>query len=87
MTTDISETIARVRKRTGYGDPPSYSLTRDEVVTLLAAAKAGMRAKELADACDDVGVRFFDTDTMEPEVQRMQEATEAVREILRKGAA
>lgn len=36
----------------------------------------------LANAADGVGVRFFDTDTMEPEVEVMQEATQAARAAL-----
>jgi hypothetical protein len=39
-------------------------------------------AKALADAADDVGVKFFDTDTMEPEVERMQKATLAIRALI-----
>jgi hypothetical protein len=36
----------------------------------------------LADAADVVGVRFFDTDTMEPEVEAMQTATQEARAAL-----
>lgn len=37
----------------------------------------------LANAADAVGVRFFDTDTMEPEVEAMQTATQAARAALK----
>ena len=36
----------------------------------------------LADAADDVGVKFFDTDTMDPLVERLQNATMAARKLL-----
>ncbi len=36
----------------------------------------------LANAADVVGVQFFDTDTMEPEVEAMQTATQAARAAL-----
>ena len=36
----------------------------------------------LAGAADDVGVHYFDTDTMDPIVQKMQEATEIARVVL-----
>lgn len=44
-------------------------------------AKLREAALALANAADDVGVRFFDTDTMEPEVEAMQAATLAVRKV------
>ena len=43
--------------------------------------------QKLADAADDVGVRFFDTDTMDPLVEAMREATRAARKVLAKGRA
>ena len=60
----------------------------------LRAALAASEAREkelrkklqnLANAADDVGVRFFDTDTMEPEVEAMQQATIEARAILNPG--
>lgn len=36
----------------------------------------------LANACDDVGVKYFDTDTMSPQVAEMNRATVAARSIL-----
>lgn len=45
-----------------------------------AALKAAL--ERLANAADHVGVRFFDTDTMEPEVSEMQQATIAARRAL-----
>jgi hypothetical protein len=41
--------------------------------------------RKLADAADDVGVKFFDTDTMDPLVEKMQAATEAARRALKGG--
>ncbi len=38
--------------------------------------------RKLADAADDVGVKFFDTDTMDPLVERLQNATMAARKLL-----
>ena len=43
--------------------------------------------QKLADAADDVGVRVFDTDTMDPLVEAMREATTAARKVLAKGRA
>lgn len=43
---------------------------------------ARIALKNLADAADAVGVRFYDTDTMEPEVEAMQAATKAARAAL-----
>lgn len=37
---------------------------------------------ELANAADDVGVRFFDADTIPAEVERMQRATIAARAVM-----
>jgi hypothetical protein len=39
----------------------------------------------LADAADDVGVKFFDTDTMDPLVEKMQAATQNARAALAEG--
>jgi hypothetical protein len=41
--------------------------------------------RKLADAADDVGVKFFDTDTMDPLVEKMQAATQAARCALKGG--
>jgi hypothetical protein len=38
--------------------------------------------EKLANAADDVGVQFFDTDTMSPEVEAMQAATQEARALL-----
>lgn len=38
--------------------------------------------RALADAADVVGVKYFDTDTMDPEVEAMQKATQAARAAL-----
>jgi hypothetical protein len=40
----------------------------------------------LADAADDVGVHYFDTDTMSPEVEEMQKATLEARALAGKEA-
>jgi len=44
----------------------------------------GIRAAALAlaDAADDVGVKYFDTDTMSPEVEAMKKATLTLRSLL-----
>ena len=39
--------------------------------------------QRLADAADDVGVRYFDADHQDYDVQAMQAATIAAREVLR----
>jgi hypothetical protein len=39
--------------------------------------------RKLADAADDVGIKFFDTDTMDPLVEAMQTATLEARAALR----
>jgi hypothetical protein len=73
--------------------PETVSDERDGAVAERSAARSehisperrrGLEdaAKALADAADDVGVKFFDTDTMEPEVERMQKATLAVRALI-----
>lgn len=51
---------------------------------MTASKDDGMREAldRLANAADAVGVRFFDTDTMEPEVEEMQAATQAARALL-----
>ena len=36
----------------------------------------------LANACDDVGIVYFDTDSLDLEVKAMQDATQAARAIL-----
>lgn len=46
------------------------------------AGKAEDALQALADAADELGVRYFDTDTMEPEVEAVQKATLAAREVL-----
>jgi hypothetical protein len=48
------------------------------------ATAAALRAAliVLASAADDVGVKFFDTDTIDPVVERMQAATLAARALL-----
>ena len=38
--------------------------------------------RKLADAADAVGVRYFDTDTLDPPVQDMQTATQHARAVL-----
>lgn len=52
-----------------------YWRERDELLAALL---------NLANAADDVGVRFFDTDDMEPEVEAMQAATQTARKIIAK---
>lgn len=60
--------------------------TDEEVMAnacLIAAAPQILEAlQRLANAADDVGVRFFDTDTEEPEVTAMRLATEQARAVI-----
>lgn len=51
-----------------------------EEVSEIGRLRAALLA--LANAADEVGVKFFDTDTMEPEVEAMQKATLAARAAL-----
>ena len=53
---------------------PKDNASRDDVLEALI---------RLADAADAVGIRFFDTDTMEPEVEEMQAATKVARRALK----
>lgn len=46
-------------------------------------AKLRERLEALADACDVIGVKYFDTDTMSPEVEDMQRATQTARALLK----
>lgn len=52
----------------------------DQAAKSPAALETALRT--LANAADDVGVKFFDTDTMDPVVERMQAATLAARALL-----
>lgn len=67
------------------GDMPMFKLNAIAPV-LFAKAREVKRLREallrLANAADHVGVKFFDTDTMEPEVEELQEATMAARAAL-----
>lgn len=54
---------------------------------LIAAAPDLVEAlTELTNAADDVGVSHFDTDTMDPDVQALQMATQEARAALAKAA-
>lgn len=59
--------------------------TRERTLSLISDVKM-LRTilQQLADACDDVGVKHFDTDTMSDEVQRMQNTTHIARRALSK---
>jgi predicted RNase H-like nuclease (RuvC/YqgF family) len=54
---------------------------RDQLKASVAALQ--MNATKLANACDEVGVKYFDTDTMDPLVEAMQRETLIVRETLK----
>ena len=62
---------------------PTVTLLASDVDALWRAvveARAMLAAlRRIANAADDVGVQFFDTDTMDPIVSAMQEATEFAR--------
>lgn len=61
----------------------SYAGSADEIGALVAAAPSLRAAlQNLADACDNVGVKYFDTDSMSEEVEAMQEATIAARAVI-----
>lgn len=45
--------------------------------------RLGKSLQDLADACDGVGVKHFDTDDMSPEVTLMQSCTQHARAILK----
>ena len=47
-----------------------------------ALARLCYAAQRLADAADAVGVKYFDTDELSPEVEEMQAATLALRELI-----
>jgi hypothetical protein len=89
--------LDRIAKAINDAMPPAvkrhYAFPLDELRKLARAATAtsapaedgaGVREalERLADAADAVGVQFFDTDTMAPEVEEMQAATQAARDAL-----
>lgn len=53
---------------------------RNTLATEKTRAEAALRA--LANAADDVGVEFFDTEDLHPLVQAMQDATQHARDVL-----
>lgn len=55
---------------------PYVAAMKEQIASLTQALA------NLANAADGVGVRFFDTDTMEPEVFEMQQATQAARAVI-----
>lgn len=54
--------------------------TRESWVSAYVRVRDALRV--LADAADVVGVKYFDTDTMDPEVEAMQKATQAARSVM-----
>lgn len=69
------------------GLPDDQELSEVAFALWLDANEAQVRAlrealKNLADAADNVGIRFFDTDDLPPEVERLQSATLAARAAL-----
>lgn len=90
---DIAEAIKYARMlvadgRNIYTADKVHFLTPHGLDTLinasLPAPSAWREALEaLANAADDVGVKFFDTDTMDPLVDKMQAATQVVRAVLK----
>lgn len=69
-------------------DAEFIAVLRNHAKALIASARLveemAAALKALANAADDVGVKFFDTDTMEPEVDAMQSATTTARNLLAK---
>lgn len=80
MTAEAAEeTIKRVWNALGISTyEQAGGLSISEIVEQQRAALLN-----LANAADAVGVRFFDTDTMESEVEAMQSATQAARAALK----
>lgn len=58
----------------------AIEMERDALAARVEALTAALL--RLANAADDVGVRFFDTEWLEPEVLEMQNATEVARKAL-----
>lgn len=66
-----------------YAEDKVLAHAPTDVRALLALVERQREALlRLANAADCVGVRFFDTDTMEPEVSEMQAATLSARALL-----
>lgn len=79
MAMDI---IERLRGYVAYNT--NQSREEDDVMRDAASEIENLRSAlgVLADAADVVGVKYFDTDTMDPEVEDMQTATSGARALL-----
>lgn len=60
-----------------------FLVERQEAADEITNLRALLR--DLANRCDDVGVKHFDTDSMSVEVSLMQAATKSAREALARG--
>lgn len=79
---DIDQVVYYDNYRIRIDTAPHHA---DEIERLRAINAELVAALErLANAADAVGVQFFDTDTMAPEVEEMQAATLAARAALAK---
>jgi hypothetical protein len=81
MTTYIDQETAHEL----IADCERLSETLSEKNELLSDMLAALR--KLADSADDVGVKFFDTDTLDPLVEALQAATQAARDVIAKVTA
>lgn len=97
--TTLDETINKIVARPTYncaaGEYLQIRLDQSGTIALLfEPERAGLvdlvtslrhALQDLADACDGVGVKHFDTDDMSPEVALMQSCTQHARAILDRG--
>jgi hypothetical protein len=67
-----------------YAELKSHLRKKDATIAALRAESERLRAAllDLANASDTVGITYFDTDDMPPNVVRMQQATTAARAAL-----
>ena len=76
VNSEVKETIALLRELLADG-------CNSPAQTLAAIARHREALRDLANAADAVGVRYFDSDDPSDEVQAMQAATINAREVLR----
>ena len=76
--TDILKRLLKL----STGPLPQSEMMIERVEAAMEIEKLRAALETLAIACDDVGVKFFDSDDLSPEVCAMQVATEAARDML-----
>lgn len=81
---DVERVLAEARWLARGGSAPAANKRVAAALIEAQAENARLREKlmALANAADDVGVAHFDTDSMSPEVERMQAATLDARAVL-----